>query len=175
MKNDFIKPVLALTLICLVVSVALALMNSITSPVTSAAAAARYEAVMNSIIPDAAGFEKIEPDGLPPTVRDVYRETGGAGYVFMITVKGYGGEIGIICGIDPDGRIIHSATISQKETKGLGSIIADSWFEDQFNNKDHRLEGISTVSGATISTRAFISAIRDAFEAFEIVVVSNNK
>jgi electron transport complex protein RnfG len=168
--KDFLKPILALTIICLVVSGALALMNNVTRPIVTAAAAARAEAAMNSIIPGALGFTPIGTDGFPASVREAYRETGGAGYIFIVFVNGYGGEIKIICGIAPDGRMIHSSTVAQTETKGLGSIIADPWFEDQFDGKDSSLEGISTVTGATISTRAFINGIKDAFEAFEIML-----
>ena len=81
--------------------------------------------------------------------------------------NGYGGEIRIICGVDPDGVIIRVATLEQSETKGLGTVITEEWFTGQFNGADSGLEGVSTVSGATISTRAFVNAVRSALEAFE--------
>ena len=169
MKDDFIKPIIILTLICLVVSGALAVLNDLTYPVIQAAAAERAQTVMNSIIPASSGFELISDDRFPATVREAYRETGGKGYVFIVSVNGYGGEVRVICGIDMDGRIIQSSTLAQTETKGLGTIIAEDWWTSQFDDKDSSLEGISTISGATISTRAFINAINDAFAAYEAV------
>jgi electron transport complex protein RnfG len=169
LKNAFVKPILVLSIICLTVSTALALMNYATRPIITAAAAARARDVMNSIIPNSQGFEPIDVTMLPPTVREAYRESGGMGYIFIVFVNGYGGEIKIICGIDPDGSVIHSSTVAHTETKGLGSVIAEPWFEDQFDGKDNRLDGISTITGATISTRAFIRAINDAFEAYGLV------
>ena len=167
--KEFAIPILVLFCICLVISVALALMNRLTHPIIEVAANERMIAVMNTIIPDATGYELIEVDDLPPTVREVYKETGGAGYVFIVSVKGYGGDIRIICGIDIDGLILHSSTLSHTETRGLGTVIDEPWFENQFDGKDVRLEGISAVTGSTISTRAYINAIRDAFVAFESV------
>ena len=168
-EKEFATPILVLFCICLVVSVALSLMNGLTFPIIDAAATERTIAVMNTIIPGAEGYEPIEPEGLPASVTEVYKEISGAGYIFILSVKGYGGDIRIICGIDPDGRVLHSSALSHTETKGLGTIIDEPWFTDQFDGKDHKLDGISTVTGSTISTRAYINAVRDALAAYESV------
>lgn len=169
MKKDFVLPIVALMLICLVISAALAFTNSFTEPVIAQAASERAEKARSETIPDAAGFELVQVDGLPATVTEVYKTTNDVGYVFMLTTTGYGGELRLICGIDPDGMIITTKTLKQTETKGMGSKITEEPFAGQFPGKDSTLDGVDTISGATISSKAYIGAIKDAFTAFELV------
>ncbi len=154
---------------CLIISAALAVTNNVTAPVFAKAAADRAEAARSEIIPEAESFELIEAEGLPATVKEVYRTTNGVGYVFMLTATGYGGDINILCGIAPDGTILATKTLQQSETKGMGSKITEAPFAGQFPGKDASLDGVDAISGATISSKAYLGAIRDAFAAFDIV------
>lgn len=169
MKKDFVLPILALTLICLLISAALAFTNSFTAPVIEKAAAERAEAARSEVIPAADSFELITVDGLPATVKEVYKTTNNVGYIFMLTAAGYGGDISIICGIAPDGSIIATKTLQQTETKGLGTKITEEPFAGQFPGKDASLSGVDAITGATISSKAYINAIKDAFTAYDIV------
>ena len=172
MKKTYVMQLLVLTLICLVVSGALAYMDSVTSPIIVTAAAERAQASMIEMIPDATGFEPIDLskfDGLPATVKEAYKTTNDIGYIFIAAVNGFSGDITVICGVDPEGMIIKASTLSHTETKGIGTILELEVFLDPFAGLDDRLEGIDTVTGATISTRAFIHAIEDILKAFKIV------
>ena len=175
MKNDFVMPIVVLTLICLVVAGAIAATNSVTEPIILTAAEARAEAARYDMIPEATGFEEESGvQGLPDSVREIYRAKNNAeeiGFIFMLVVGGYGGDIPVICAIGPDGRLISAATLSHSETRGLGTKIdTDEQFAGQFANVDRGgLEGVSAITGATLSSNAFISAIEDAFAAFETV------
>jgi len=51
----------------------------------------------------------------------------------------------------------------------MGSKTAEEPFRSQFPGKDEMLEGVSAISGATISSNAYLGAVADAFEAFRIV------
>ena len=168
-KDDFIAPILVLSLICLVISGALALMNGVTHPMIEAAAAERTQLAMREVIPHATGFELIHDDELARTIRQAYRTQNDVGYVFVVGVKGFSGEIRIIVGIDPNGKLITSSTLSHTETKGIGNILDELSWTGQFDGKDSSLAGISTVTGATISTSAYMNGIREAFAAFETV------
>ena len=167
MKNDFVKPILVLSLICLVISGALAFTNSVTDPVILQASAERENNARYEMIPEADGFESLDIDGLPATISEVYRATNDVGYIFMISTSGYGGEMKIICAIDSGGKLIRNKTLDHTETKGLGAKVEDAPFADRFNGKDSALEGVVAISGATISSTAYINAIKDAFVAFE--------
>ena len=167
MKNDFVKPVLILALICLLVSGALAATNSVTQPLIESAAAERVETAKREAIPGAEGFELILDGAFPSSVKEAYKTTNNVGYIFMVTTTGFGGDIDIMCGIGIDGKLISSITLQHAETKGLGSKIADEPYASQYVGADRGLDGIAAITGATISSNAYMTAIRDAFEAFE--------
>jgi len=170
MKRTYVMPLLVLTLICVVASAALALMETVTRPIISAAAVEREAAMMSEIIPEAEGFEHIDLSGLsevPQTIRVAYRTTNDVGYILIAEVRGFSGVIAIISGIDQNGQIIRVAPLSHTETQGIGTIIDTSAFLAPFEGNDSTLDGIDTVTGATITTRAFINAVNDIFSAFE--------
>lgn len=166
--NDFGKPILVLTLISLVISAALAFTDAKTAPIIEATEKAKAEAARMVALPEADAFSPLSLEGLPAGVNEVYRADNGAGFVFMLTTKGYGGEIKLICGIDSAGKLVASSTLSQSETQGLGTKITLPTFTDQFVGKDAGLQGVDAISGATISSRAYIGAIESAFVAYEI-------
>ena len=166
MKKDFVAPIVVLTLICLVISAALAVTNSFTEPVIVAAAAERAIQARLDIIPEADAFEPLSIDGMPAHIKEAYHTTNSVGYIFVMAINGYGGDIEIICGISEEGKIITSMVLQHNETKGLGARVADAAFRVQFDGKDRALDGVSAISGASISSKAYISAIEDAFEAF---------
>ena len=167
-KNDFVKPILVLMLICLVISAALAFTNEKTAPLILQAEKAKAEAAQKEVLPKADSFTLMKLSGLPSSVTAVYKADNGAGFVLMLTAKGYGGPMKLICGIDADGQITACRTLSQTETQGLGTKTTEPGFRDQFVGKDSSLSGVEAISGATISSRAYIGAIKDAFAAYEI-------
>ena len=168
-KNDFVMPIAVLTIICLVIAGLLALTNSATAPVIEQAALERAEAARAAIIPEADGFDLLEIEGLPDTVKEVYKATNDTGYIFMLTTTGYGGEMDLILGMNNDGTIIEVNTLKHSETKGMGSKTTEEPFRSQFTGKDASLEGVDAITGATISSKAYLGAVADAFTAFDIV------
>ena len=167
MNKDFIMPVLVLTLICLIIAGSLALVNNITLPVIEKSAAERAYAAKREIIPEADEFILLEAEGLPKAVHEVYGTNNDTGYIFVVIVNGYGGEVKIICGIDPEGKIIKSAVLAHTETQGLGTIVFEKAVA--YEGLDKNLAGIDAIAGSTITSTAYRNAISYAFEAFEIV------
>lgn len=174
-KKEFVLPIITLSLICLFVSGALAIVNSFTAPVIQTAAEERAVAAMKQIIPDAYDFYVINKDiyGMPRTITGIFsamsHDDGILGYIFMITVAGYGGDMNLICGIDNDGIIIRSKVLSHTETRGMTDAVFADPHQDQYIGKDKNLEGITGVTGATVSSNAYKNGIRDALTAFSIV------
>jgi len=166
--KDYLKPILVLMLICLVISAALAFTNEKTAPIIEQTQKANAEAARKEVLPEADSFSPVELTGLPSTVTAVYKAENGVGFVFMLTAKGYGGDMTLICGIDKDGKITACKTLTQSETQGLGSKTTQPEFRDQFVGKDSSLYGVETISGATISSKAYLGAIKDAFTAYEM-------
>ena len=175
-KNDFVKPIAVLFFICLFVSAALAVVNSVTKPVIDESARIRAIEARRQILPLADEFVLLEIDNLlsegllPAAILEVYRAANGTGYIFTVTVIGYGGEIRILCGIDPDGKIIRANVLDHSETAGLGTPIFEEAHAGQYWGRDKSgIEGISVISGATITSVAFKNAMRHALDAFETV------
>lgn len=171
-KADFVMPIAVLMLICLVMSALLAGTNFITADIIAAGDAQRAEQARIDALPAADGFDLLDvelPEG--STVTEVYEATNGAGYVFMIETTGYGakGSLQIICSIDSEGKIVNTDTLGHDETPGLGTKVTEDAFRSQFPGKDASMEGIDTISGATISSSAYVNAIADVFAVYESI------
>ena len=169
-KNDFVMPILVLFSLCLLVSGALAFGNMLTQPIIEEAAEQRAEAARREIIPQAVDFVIVEVDGLPKSVHAIYRTTNNVGFIFETTTLGYGGEVKLLCGIDPNGKVIKTVVLEQSETKGFGTPVFDEPHSGQYWGRDKNgIEDIAAISGATISSNALKRGIRDSFTAFDIV------
>ncbi len=173
-KNGMIKPVVVLTLICLVLSAVLVETNSVTAPIIEASELAAAEAARAEVLPEADSFTEVEGT-YGEKVVGVYKADNDAGYVVQILEDGYGGKktLSVMVGIDNDGLIVATKVLANSETPGLGSRVAEDEFRSQFAGKDSSLDGIITISGATISSNHFIDAVNDAFEALEIAKEAN--
>lgn len=168
--NEIVKPVLVLVCICLVVTALLAYINSVTSPIIAKAEQEKTEQAMSEVLTEAEGFRPVEVDNLPDRVTEIYSAENGSGYVFMLTTKGYGGDMKLICGIKSDGTIEQCKTLSHSETSGLGSKTAEDPYRNQYCGKSSdTLSEVDAISGATISSTAYKNAIEDAFKAFDMV------
>ena len=171
MKNTMIKSIVVLTAICLVVSAALAVTNHFTAPIIERAAAEAARAALFEIFPEAEDFEALTGKEVPASVKAVYRETSGMGYIIELAAAGYGGSsspISMVVGIDNAGVIVKTVVVScSGETPGKGDVIAKDDFLSQFIGKDETLSGVSAISGSTISSKAVIDAVYDAFSAYK--------
>ncbi len=101
---------------------------------------------------------------------DIYTidsDRAGVGYAFLAVGKGYGGDIKILVGLEDETTIKGITIISQSETPGLGSRIAESSFASKFaglNIGDVAIKQdggqIDAITGATISSQAVVDAVR---------------
>ncbi len=95
------------------------------------------------------------------------------GYIVESYHKGYSGAPGIYVAIDKDLKIQKLEILTHTETPGLGDVIEEAWFKNQFKGKTlGQLEvvkgetddKIQAITGATISTRAITYGARDAVD-----------
>lgn len=100
--------------------------------------------------------------------------------VLGYTMNGFSGEVAVLCGFDAQGNIIDYTVIRHAETPGLGAKM-EQWFHDPagarsvigknpsvqkfYVTKDPGGE-IDAITAATISSRAFLEILRDAFMAY---------
>ena len=167
--KDIIKPIAVLAGICLVVTAVLAYINLITSPIITAAEQETAEQARMEVMPGAKSFDKVDIE-LPEGVTEAYTSDNG-GYVFMLSTKGYGGEIKLICGINADGSITGISTLSHNETSGIGTRVVDNgsgYRESYYGKSAENYSEVDAVTGATISSKAYKKALDGAFEAYEL-------
>lgn len=167
--EQIVKPILVLSVICLIVSGLLAVTNSATAPIITANAKAAADEARIELLPDADSFTQVDytdPDGI---VTEVYKADNGAGFVISGAAKGYGGELPVMIGITKDGAISMIKVMDNAETPGVGKKTQEASFTDQFKGKDAALDGVSTISGATISSSAVLKTVNSAFTAYDAV------
>ena len=160
MKEN-IKSVVVLTVICLVVASLLAVTNFYTAPIIEEHKANAANESLTIVMPEATGFEEIVlPEGSPATVKNLYKETSGLGYVAILgTTSQYSsGEMGITVGFTADGKISGISLTSYMESKDFGADYPETYI-----GQDSALGGVDTVAGVTYSSTAFKNAISDAF------------
>lgn len=167
--KTMLKPILVLTLICVVASALLGLTYNVTAPLIAQAAKAASDAAMAEVLPAAQSFEELPaPEGVEG-ILVFAKGDGGAGYVFKTQSKGFGGAFQVMVGIDNEGKVTGSKLLDNNETPGLGSKTADPKFTNQFVGKGPSLDDIETITGATVSSKAFIDAVEIALRGYEAV------
>ncbi len=104
------------------------------------------------------------------------------------TKNGFSGEVRVMYGFKADGTITGYEVLSHAETPGLGAKM-NEWFRSDAGNRsvighnpatdDMRVakDGgvIDAITAATISSRAFLDALRESYKAFEAYNEQNNK
>ena len=174
LKNMF----LSLTVIALVAAAALAALNAVTKgPIDEAQAKKSAEAVA-AVLPQNDKTEAKEIDGHKCNIaRDAQGNFVGAA-IEAGNDKGFGGHLQVVVGFDKDGKIFGYRILESHETPGLGAK-ADQWFQKDGKGsiidvvpatplqvkKDKGT--VDAISGSTITSRAFLEAVNEAYVVFK--------
>lgn len=180
--NDVIKPAFVLTIICLIVSAALSLTNSLTANRIEQMNLQNKNAEMAALLP----AENYEEDVIMWETADpslsIYKAKNGEevlGYIITSSAKGYGGEIVIMTAFNPDKTVKGISILNaEDETPGLGQNVTKVEFYSQFNglnteaqvvknSADNTAGEIKAVTGATISSKGVVKAVNSAREQLE--------
>ena len=101
------------------------------------------------------------------------------------TTGGFGGNLKILVGFDPEGKILGYTLLEHAETPGLGAK-ADKWFQKGQkgdiigkNPKEKlsvRKDGgqVDAITASTITSRAFLLAVNNAYSAYKATPVDAN-
>jgi len=157
-----IKSIIVLVGICTVMTVLLALVNSITAPIIQENQNAAANAALLEVMPEGKNFEAVDLSAyeLPATVTQAHKEEGG-GFVIQLTTTGYGNNFVIICGVRADGTVSGAKCLSSTETLGK-----EKTYGENFTDKNaEQVAAVETISGATKTTQAYKDAIKDAINA----------
>lgn len=161
---------IVLGLIALVAGCALGLTNEVTAPVIKVQALAAADEARRAVLPAAANFEELPVDN--GDVDYCYKGIAGGetvGYAAQITVKGYGGEIEVVVGVDNDGVItgINVGGANFSETAGLGAKTKEPAFTEQFKGLSAPLTlkgNVDSVSGASVSSGAVVNGVNTVLD-----------
>ena len=157
-----LKSVISLTAICAVVALLMALTNFITAPIIEEQEKNAVGEAFKTVLPEGEGFEAVDLSKyeLPSTVEEAYSEKNG-GFAFKLRTAGYGSDLVLMCGINNEGAVAGVSYISGNETLGVEATYGE-------NLKDataDTIESVDTVAGATKTSTAMKSAVKDALNS----------
>ena len=119
-KKESIKAVIVTSVICLSVAFLVGGMNSVTSAVIENREAEKIKESFSAVLENGEFNAKADPlrEDAPQTVKSVYTEKTGKGYVvLLVTTKGYTGrEIGLTVSVSPEGKIIKAVITKNEES-----------------------------------------------------------
>ncbi len=184
MESTLKNMVVVLLVITLAASAAVGLVYRATEAPIEAAKQAKTTAALAQVLPEFDGQPALQVVATPGGDAIVYTAQKGeetVGYaVESLTGKGFGGQIKLMTGFTLSGQIIRIEVLGHSETPGLGDKIEPkkSDFSLQFEGKSPatlkmsvRKDGgeIDAITASTISSRAFIDAVNNAWIAFQTV------
>ena len=99
------------------------------------------------------------------------------------TTMGFGGNLKVLVGFDPEGKILGYTLLEHAETPGLGAK-ADLWFQKGGKgdiigknpgekpigvrkDKNDAEQQVDAITASTITSRAFLKAVNKAYEAYK--------
>jgi len=179
--RDMLKPAVVLFIAALVTSLILCLMQNVTKDIIAAnAEQARLEA-MQEVLPFAGTFaEMIETNEVSGVVSyaDCFALDGTLlGTALTVAVRGYGGAMQILVGVDGQNAVTGVRLLSHSETPGLGTNAEKDSFLSQYIAKtgvlsvtrtSPRGNEIQAITSATITSRAVTEGVNAAL-AFNAV------
>ncbi len=178
--KEVIIVTVTLTLICLITTALLAIINSVTEePIAQNLIKAENEARM-SVVAGASDFAEKDAGAY----YEALDESGNViGYAVSTSAKGYGGDVAVMTGFDTEGKILKVVIVSaDDETPGLGLKIKEDAFLGKFTGKSGELKlvtasqatgadnEIDAVTSATYSSVAVVEAVNQANSILENVL-----
>lgn len=182
--------VASLGVIAIVAAALLAYTNSVTSgPIEEASRQKQINAIKRVTPafdndPSAEAWQWT-PETADATPFTVFPATEGGRFVGAAvegySMNGFSGEIRVMYGFDAEGNVTGYEVLQHAETPGLGAKM-DTWFKDPAGNRSvigknpattpmyvskDAGGAIDAITAATISSRAFLGALRDSHMAFE--------
>lgn len=176
--------VLVLTCITLFAAATLASVYTLTKEPIETAKTAKQQNAIKEVLPEfdtLAEAETVSLEGVGDfTLYKAYQGDHFVGAaVESFSNNAFGGLIKVMVGFDAEGAIVDYSVLEQKETPGLGTKMVD-WFKTDkggqnikgknpaVNNLTVSKDGgeVDAITAATISSRAFLEAVRNAYAAY---------
>lgn len=174
-KLKFLKPALPLTVISVIIALILAFVNSVTAERIVLNTITEKENAIKGIFPQCGSFESADSSLFDPSVSDagsVLDSDGNViGYYADIAPIGFKGEIGLIVGTDTEAKVVKVALLSASETPGVGTKATDKPNLEKYSGLSlGEIDGVDTITGATISSKAVRQGIKSAVNTVEVIL-----
>ena len=188
LESSLLNMVLVLTLVAVIMGGVLAYVNHLTEgPITeqkekALANGIKTVMVCNDLVVANTNEVKQDIDGKEHTfiIYQVKNAQGqDLGAAVQSTTMGFGGDLKVLVGFDPDGKILGYTLLEHAETPGLGAK-ADLWFQKgqkgDIIGKDPKepltvsKDGgqVDAITASTITSRAFLKAVNQAYNAYKV-------
>lgn len=170
---------LSLTAIALVAAAALAALNGVTKEPIAKAQQAKVENAISAVLP---AFDHLEECTIDGNVCHLGMTADGqiiGAAVEAADANAFGGLLRVMVGFDTTGTITGYQILETHETPGLGAKAGD-WFQQggkgcvvganpaQANLTVKKDGGeIDAISGSTITSRAFLRTVAEAYKSFQ--------
>ena len=188
LESSLLNMVLVLTLVAVIMGGVLAYVNHLTEgPISeqkekALANGIKTVMVCNDLTVAKTDEVKQNVDGKELTfivynVKDAQGKDLGA--AVQSTTMGFGGDLKVLVGFDPEGKILGYTLLEHAETPGLGAK-ADQWFQKgqkgDIIGKDPKepltvsKDGgqVDAITASTITSRAFLKAVNQAYNAYKV-------
>ncbi len=164
------RPVIVLTVICLVAAALLGGVNQLTmKPIAEAKNQLKMEALAEIFPFKVETVKTVSENGaVYYEIYDTQETLKGIG-IETYTELGYSGRIDVLLSVSPEGAIYSYKVVYTKETPGLGTKLSDPEFKKQFEGKSMapgyvwkvKKDGgnVDAITAATISSRAIIDSL----------------
>ena len=188
-KIDFIRVALTLFAITAIVAAVLAVANYFTAPVVAQSAKERLDRSLQTLMADAKSFETVSGFETRVTVGNtkvpvaaVYaaKDASGAviGHCVEVTPSGSSDLIDMIVAVNSAGAVSGVQILSISDTPGIGmKVQSDEVFQKSVNglnepavivkSKPSAKNEVQVISGATISSSAYINGVSAALEVVQ--------
>jgi electron transport complex protein RnfG len=183
MKSTLINMVVVLFTITLVASAGVGYVNMITAGPIEQAKADAAVAAMRNVLPDFTDYttQTEDVEGVPVQIYTASAQGTVVGYAIeTFSKKGFGGMVRLMVGFDQSGKVYNINVLEQSETPGLGTKMTDEdnplLLSFQGNNPGEmklavkKDQGdVDALTAATISSRAYVDAVKRAYELYRVV------
>ena len=180
-NKQVIVPTVVMLLICIVVTGALAGTNLLTKTKIKEIEKSQENESMAEVL-KADTYKEVKDKDKTYNIAKNGDKT--VGYIFVTTEKGYGGEVKVMTGIKPDGKISAVKVLdATTETPGLGQNTGKEEWYKQYGGLSAKSEvkvvksgaskkdnNVDAVTGATISSKAVTKAVNNAVDLYNEIV-----
>jgi electron transport complex protein RnfG len=188
LESNFKNMVLVLSAITLFAAAALSSVYTFTKEPIALSKLAKQQNAIREVLPP---YDHLEAKPFTENEGTVYKAYDKnnvfLGSAVQSISNGFSGNIDVIVGFDANGNILNYLVLDQKETPGLGSKMVD-WFKTEKGNQSiigknpatynllvKKNKGdVDAITAATISSKAFLFAVRSAYTAFLKHVEANS-